>query len=134
MIATEADIPRIVELGREAHHGSMWDDLGVAFDEDSYVASCRHLMAGEDSAVFVADRGTFWIARFPLWFNHEERLAQEVFFYATRGGDALRREAEAWAGGGLMSICRHDKTDCRLETLYARAGYRPIEHTFIRRA
>lgn len=133
MIATEADLPLIVELGREAHVGSIWDGL-AEFDAESFEASARHLMEGEDSEVFVCDRGTFWIARFPLFFNHAEAVAHEVFFYATRHGDALRREAEAWAGPGLQTICRHEKTDPRLDILYRRAGYQPIERTFIRRA
>jgi len=84
--------------------------------------------------VFVCDRGVLLLARIPLWFNHAETVISEVFYYATKGGDALRREGERWAGPGLMTLCRHDATDPRLEILYRRAGYAPIEHTFIRRA
>lgn len=134
MIATEADIPMIVALCREAHPGSVWDDMGTVFDPADCEASCRALMEREDAEVFVSERGTLWLARFPLWFNYAETLTSEIFFYATIGGDALRREGERWAGSGLATMCRHDKTDPRLETLYRRAGYAPIEHTFIRRA
>lgn len=133
MIATEADIPLIVELGREAHTGSVWDGL-AEFNAADYEASCRALMGGENSEVFVSERGTLWLARFPLWFNHSETLASEVFFYATAGGDALRREGERWAKGDLITMARHDKTDPRLDSLYRRAGYDPIEHIWIRRA
>lgn len=134
MIATEADLAFIIELGAEAHAGSVWDDVGTVFDRTSYEASCRSLMERDDAGVFVCDRGTLWLARFPLWFNHAETLTSEIFFYATAGGDALRREGERWAGEGLLTMCRHDKTDPRLDSLYRRAGYAPIEHTFIRRA
>lgn len=133
-LAAEADLPLIVELGREAHIGSVWDDIEAAFDAESYEASCRHLMDGENSAVFVSERGTLWMAKFPLFFNHAETMAAEVFFYATKGGDALRREGKRWAEGCLSTMSRHDKTDPRLDILYRRAGYRPMEHTFIRRA
>lgn len=134
MIATEADLPLIIELGAEAHAGSVWDDVGTVFDPESYEISCRSLMEREDAEVFVCDRGTLWLAKFPLFFNHAEILTSEIFFYATAGGDALRREGERWAGSGLLTMCRHDKTDPRLDSLYRRAGYAPIEHTFIRRA
>lgn len=133
MIATEADLPLIVELGREAHAGSVWDGL-ADFDPESYALSCRTLIEGDNSEVFVSERGTLWLARFPLWFNHAEALVSEVFFYATAGGDALRREGERWASGNLLTMARHDKTDPRLDSLYRRAGYAPIEHIWIRRA
>lgn len=134
MIATEADIPLIVDLCAEAHVGSVWEDVGAEFDPESCEEAIRALMENPDAVVLVCDRGTLWLMRFPLWFNRAETITREIFFYATRGGDALRREGERWAGPGLMTLSRHDKTSPRLETLYRRAGYRPIEHDFIRRA
>lgn len=92
------------------------------------------LMERETAAVFVANRGSIWMTRFPLYFNHSEQVAHDVFFYATRGGDALRREAERWAGpGSLMTISRNAATDPRLDALYSRAGYVPAEHQHVRR-
>lgn len=134
MIATEADIPLILDLCREARVGSVWDDVGVEFNAADCEATIRGLMENPDAVVLVCDRGTLWMAKFPVWFNYAERIANEIFFYATKGGDALRREGERWVGGGLMTLSRHDKTDPRLDRLYQRAGYAPIEHTFIRRA
>lgn len=134
MIATEADIPLILDLCREAHVRSVWEDVGAEFDPDSTKASIRTLMENPEALVLVCDRGTLWLARFPLWFNHAETITREVFFYATKGGDALRREGERWAGPGLTVLSRHDRTDPRLDTYYRRAGYQPIEHDFIRRA
>lgn len=134
MIATEADLPLIVELATEAHKGSIWEQVGTVPDPKSIEASCLSLMAREDAAVFVCDRGVLMLARVPLWFDHGEIIAHEIFFYATKGGDALRREGQRWAGEGLGTLSRHETTDTRLESLYRRAGYVPIEHTFIRRA
>lgn len=133
MIATEADVPLIVELALEAHKGSVWEDFAKA-DPESIAETAKALIERDDASVFVCDRGVLMLARFPLWFNHAEPVANEIFFYATKGGDALRREGERWAGSGLMTLCRHDRTDVRLDKLYRRAGYAPIEHTFIRRA
>lgn len=132
MIATEADIPLIVELALEAHKGSVWEEFADAKPDD-IAASVKAMMGRDDMAVFVCDRGVLMMARFPLWFNHGERIANEIFFYATKGGDALRREGERWANG-LVSMSRHERTDPRLDKLFQRAGYVPIEHTFIRRA
>jgi len=134
VIATEADIPLIIELATEAHKGSVWEDMGTTPDPESIAKSAKALMARDDGAVFVCDRGVLMIARFPLWFDHAERIANEIFFYATKGGDALRREGQRWAEGSLVTMSRHDRTDARLDKLFQRAGYVPIEHTFIRRA
>jgi hypothetical protein len=132
LIATEADLPLIVDLALEAHKGSVWEDFAQA-DPESIRQSALALMERDDAAVFVCDRGVLMLARFPLWFNHDTLLTSEVFFYATKGGDALMREGRRWADG-LMTVCRHDRTDPRLDKLYQRAGFVPIEHTFIGRA
>lgn len=132
MIATEADIPLIIELAIEAHTGSAWEGFAEP-DPESIALSVKALIDNEDAAVFVCDRGVLMLARFPVWFNQAVPVASEVFFYATKGGDALLREGRRWAGG-LMTLSRHDKTDPRLEKLYQRAGFVPIEHTFIGRA
>lgn len=134
MIATQADIPLILDLCREAHGKAMWSRFGAEFCRRSCEESCRFLMDDEDGAVFVADRGTLWVKRFPMIFNHAQIVASDVFFYATKNGDALRREAEKWVGdGGLISLSRHGNTDARVNKLYARAGYDLIEQRFLRR-
>lgn len=132
MIATEADIPLIVELGAEAHAASLWPTGLAAFDAEDFAASCRFLMNDEDGAVFVCDRGSVWMKRYPLIFNHSAIISADVFFYATRNADSLRREAERWAGPGLVTFSRHANTDVRVDLMYQRAGYQPIEHQFIR--
>jgi hypothetical protein len=130
--ATEADLPFIVELGREAHERSCWAPL-AAFDPESFEASCRMLMERETAVVLVADRGSIWMVRHKLYFNHAEAFVQDVFWYATKNGDALRRAAERWAGPGLCALSRNDGTDPRLEKLLHRARYAPVEHQFARR-
>lgn len=132
MIATKADLSLIVELALEAHKGSVWEDFAEA-DADSIAKSAKALMDRDDAAVFVCDRGVLMLARFPLWFNHATPITNEIFFYATKGGDALRREGKRWTDG-LMTLSRHERTDPRLDIYYRRAGFVPIEHTFIGRA
>lgn len=133
MIATEADIPLIVELALESHPGSVWAQVGAKPDPESIERTVRALMAREDALVLVCDRGTLWLVKQALWFDHSQPVTFEMFFYATRGGDALRREGEKWADG-LILMNRHATTDARLDTYYRRAGYVPIEHAFVRRA
>lgn len=134
MIATEADIPMILDLCHEAHSKAMWSGFGADLCLKSCEESCRFLMADDDGAVFVTERGTLWLKRFPMVFNHAQIVASDVFFYATKNADALRRDAEQWVGaGGLISLSRHGNTDARLNKLYARAGYDLIEQRFLRR-
>jgi hypothetical protein len=129
--ANPDDLDLIVELAREAHTGSAWEGL-AEFDPDSVREAAQGLIDGEHGTVLVSTRGVLMLARFPLWFNKAETLTTEVFFYATEGGDALRRAGERWADG-LIVMCRHAHTDPRLDRLYERAGYRPLEHVFARR-
>jgi len=70
VIATEADLPLIVELALEAHIGSVWEDFAPA-DPESIALSAKALMDRDDAAVFVCDRGVLMLVRFPLWFNHD---------------------------------------------------------------
>ena len=58
MIASEADIALILELCREAHVGSVWEDVQAAFDPVSTETSIRALMENPDALVLVCDRGT----------------------------------------------------------------------------
>lgn len=133
MIATEADLPLIVELALEAHAGSVWEDFAATVPADIEAAALT-LMGRDDASVFVSERGVLMLAMVPVWFNHSVKIAHEIFFYATNGGDALRREGKRWASGHLMTLSRHERTDPRLDKLYQRAGLVPIEHTFIGRA
>lgn len=130
--ASPDDLSWLVDLGREAHGHTTWGQV-AEYCPASFADTCRGLMDREDAAVLVNRRGSIWVCRFPLFFNHAESVAHEVFFYATEGGDALRRAAERWAGPGLKTLSRNDATDTRLGRLYERAGYRPVEHTYIRR-
>lgn len=132
MIASEADLPLIVDLGRKAHAASAWRDV-ADFDPASFEGSCRALIEDPSALVLVSPRASLWIKQFPLYFNHAETVAHEVFFAGVNAG-ALRREAERWAEGALITMSRNAATNPRLDTLYQRAGYVPVEHTFIRRA
>lgn len=132
MIATEADLARIVEVGRTAHAASAW--VGLAeFDPASFEASCRSLMADENALVLFNGTASLWVKRFPLYFNHAETVVHEVFFAGTNGRP-LRKAAEQWAKGDLITMSRNANTRASLEAAYRRAGYVPIESTFIRRA
>jgi hypothetical protein len=104
VIATEADIPLIVELATEAHKGSVWEAVGARPDPVSIETSALALMARADAAVFVSERGVLMVALVPLWFDHAEKIAHEIFYYASKGGDALRREAKEWARGRLWTL------------------------------
>lgn len=132
MIATEADLPAIVEIGRDAHAASAWRPL-AAFDPASFEASCRALLADPDGLVLFNGSASLWMKRIPLFFNHAEAVAHEVFF-AGRHGRALRKFAQQWAAGALITMSRNANTRVSLEAEYRRDGYVPIESTLIRRA
>lgn len=132
MIATEGDLPAIAALGAKAHAASAYAGL-VPFDQLSFVRSCRHLMEDLDGLVLFNGTASLWLKRFPLYFNHAVPMTAEIFF-AGVNGQPLRRFAEHWAEGGVISFGRNAATDDRLDNIYRRAGYQPIEHTWVRRA
>lgn len=129
MRATASDLPRLVELWeRGSLSASHFPDVPV--ERDDLAASLGRMIEGDATAIFHTAGGLIGLALSPLYFNRSVLSAVEIFFWAGDGrGDALRREAEAWAkaqGASLILMGAHlpGPVD-RIEKLYRRAGYVP---------
>jgi len=79
---------------------------------------------------------------YPLYFNPDYQVAQELWWWLTpaaRGsgvGQAMFKAIEAWAkekdARALFMIALEDERAAAMEKVYFRAGFRPLERTFIK--
>lgn len=143
--ATINDIPTIIEMGREFCVSAGWTEI-VAYDDASIEASLCNMIEGENFSLLVACNGDEIIgmagsAYSPFYFNYDHKTGSEMFFWINpahrgRGLDLLdHMERDAREAGcasfsmGAMDRLRPEATG----RLYLRRGYRPNEHTWIRR-
>lgn len=128
MIATEDDIPRIVEWGRQFHAASPYRALPYA--PESVAAAVRSLMEG--GIVLISDKGMAAAMMGPLWFS-DGLAAQECFWW---GDASLRQGLEDWArsrGCSTFSmICLENEKAPVMARLYRTQGYQPCEHHFMK--
>lgn len=132
MIATEADIPRMVEMGRQFHAHSPYAD--VAFDADATADLLRRVIA--DGGAFVSDAGMIGGITSPLYFAPSHTVAVELFWWSNGGGRALREEFEAWArerGAYAVQMSALANGDAEaVDRNYTRAGYAKAETAYLK--
>lgn len=144
--ATEADLPQYLKLAQAFHaaspmHGSIeFDSLGYS---EFYLSSLRNDSVG----VWLAESenqivGICGAVAYPLYFNPSAIVVQELWWWltpASRGsgaGKQMFNQIEAWAkeknATALLMIALEDSRVKKMENLYIRAGFRPMERTFIK--
>jgi GNAT superfamily N-acetyltransferase len=97
------------------------------------------LWLAEKDGVMVGICGAFL---YPLYFNPQHTIAQELWWWLTpeaRGsgaGQALYKTLEDWAqengAAALFMIALDDDRVEKTSKFYARAGFKPMERTFIK--
>lgn len=130
-LATEADIPRIVDMGRKFYRVAWRDD---AYDEEATAAALGAMIGGA-GAVFVSERGMIGGVLSPVWCAPSKTMAAELFWWSRDGqGETLLDAFEAWArdvGAGevrMSNVCglRGEAVARKLEA----RGYAPCETSF----
>jgi hypothetical protein len=90
-----------------------------------------NLLASDEAAVFLSDGGFCGGLVFPMYFNHDYRIAQELFWFAGKDGTALREAFEAWAKDrGCQAIqmsCIADDREKAVRRLFRMSGYAATE-------
>lgn len=139
--ATRDDRPALLRMGRS------FAAIGTAipFDDDSYMATVMHLIAGEDAILLVLERdgqvvGMIGGLCYPCWYNHGHITAQELFWwvdegYRGSGGSVRLLEAfEEWAisqgASEIVMGARSHMSAERLGRFYARRGYVELERLY----
>lgn len=133
--ATVDDLPRLMGWAEKflAYH-----PLTAQFPHDMLAVETmlRRMIEGEDAALLMHERGAIGGIIAPLWCSPDVRVANELFWWSEAGGRSLMRAFEAWAAehgahvvNMVMIMGRRD-----VSTIYDRAGYTPLELSFVRAA
>lgn len=139
------DMPALLRMGR-----SFFEQAGLSglaqWDDASFEATAQMLIASDFGVLLVAESDGHGVGMagaliFPAYFNVATFIGQELFWFVEPEhrfgvGAALieRLEAEARNRGASLFIAgaMAGLRDAAIARLYARRGYRPTEHSFIR--
>jgi GNAT superfamily N-acetyltransferase len=145
--ATPDDIEQLVEMGEQFFEESPFRSIST-WDAGSFQLTVMSLLSGStQGGLLVAEDGGKLAGMaayviFPLYFNLQTKLAQEVFWFCKpahrRGlGGALLSELEqdALKNGAQVFISANlaGERDEAFTRLYQRRGYAPTENVFMRK-
>lgn len=136
-LANEGDIGALMRMGAAFHAASPWRDIPL--DVDRLEQNFRSLMTSETSALFITDdqTGTMGLVSGPIYFANAVAV-QETFWWCENPRHALSllNAAEQWAreiGADQLCMIRLEgMRDDQLHNLYARRGFSPTEHVYVK--
>lgn len=145
-LATSDDIARIVKMGECFHAEAGWADISE-FDVESCTATITNMIEQDAGIVVVVENegrlvGMAGGVISPIYFNYAHQTGQELFFWlepSSRSGDgrsllkALEDEARAKGCKSWVMIALDKIRPEATGMLYKRNGYRPSEHSWIKR-
>ncbi len=130
--ATVADLPRIMDLGADFLAYSPHRDIEL--DRDAFAAFSTGLI--EKGVIFLSDEGMIGGFLSPAYFNPAYVMAVELFWWAASEGTSLRLAFEGWAkDSGARRIVFTGLVDDRergIRRVFSRAGYAPVEMSFVK--
>lgn len=144
--ATEADLDKYVTLAQAFHAASPMNGV-VEFDREGYGQFYLSSLQSEAIGIWLAELddeivGISGAIAYPLYFSPNAIVVQELWWWLTpdaRGsgaGGAMFKQIEAWAkersASALFMIALEDERAQKMEKLYSRAGFKPMERTFIK--
>ena len=144
--ATETDLPQYLVLAQAFHaaspmHGS------IKFDVPGYSQFYLSSLQNDSVGIWLAEIegqivGICGAVAYPLYFNPAALVVQELWWWltpASRGsgaGGQMFKQIEQWAkeknAAALFMIALEDNRAQKMENLYIRAGFKPMERTFIK--
>jgi GNAT superfamily N-acetyltransferase len=137
--ATLADLPRLVEMGVRFIAQTAYAEL-VQADPERMQSIAEGVLEASNGTVFVSEHdgtitGMIGVLVYPHPFSNEP-TGFDLFWWVepeARGhGVRLMRAAEAWAKARGATKMQMVAPSPRVEELYARLGYRPIEVAYQR--
>jgi GNAT superfamily N-acetyltransferase len=144
--ATVDDFPCYLELAQEFHAASPMHGV-VELDEVNYRQFYLDSLANDNIGLWLAEFdgkiiGITGALAYPLYFNPTNLIVQELWWWLTpqaRGsgaGKAMFETIIEWAKSknakAVFMIALEDDNVNKMTKLYARAGFKPIEHTYIK--
>jgi len=144
--STIDDLGDLVRLGATFHAATPAHQK-LPFDEPSFRRFCEQALDNPDIGFWVVEQdgkvaGMTAAIIYPTYFNVNCFIAQELFWWVdeqARGsgaGKELIEAIEGWARkhkvDAVFMLALADKNEEKMQNLYARRGYRPIERTFMK--
>lgn len=138
------DLTDYVKLAEMFHAASPMRNF-IAFDPEGYANFFVNSLEKTDVKLWLAEKngemiGITGALLFPFYFSPSSFAVQELWWWLTpnaRGSGAAKlmyQKIEDWAkevdASALFMIALEDDKAQKMEKLYARAGYRPMERTF----
>lgn len=132
--ATEADIPRLIEMGREFYSHST--DAHIGFDEAGTVQMFTAMIRSASACVFITEDGFICgILTTVPYLDKSHVIAQECFWWAGKSGSALLTAFEHWAeekGASQINISHREGRTAAFQRLYRMRRFAPHEHYYTR--
>lgn len=135
-IATEADIPVLVEIGRKFHAMSPHKPVGP-FDAEAVGRVLVMLIAHPDGLVMTNGVGAIGGMIAPVYFSPGVKMMEEHFWFSDIGGgrDLLRAfenvSRETGADYVMLSTLENDKSQV-IDRVVSRMGFIPIERRYMK--
>jgi RimJ/RimL family protein N-acetyltransferase len=144
--AVESDLPQYLTLAQAFHAASPMHGA-IEFDSDGYSQFYLSSLKNDSVGIWLAEIngeivGICGAVAYPLYFNPSALVVQELWWWltpASRGsgaGGQMFKQIDEWAkeknASALFMIALEDNRAKKMENLYLRAGFRPMERTFIK--
>lgn len=133
--ATAADIPELVEMGRQFHAMSPHKWLGD-YDAGAVTNMLAYLIGSPDAIVVTNGVGCVGGIIAPVYFDPTKRMLEESFWWAEKGGRDLLRAFEAigrqkGAQFLYLSTLENERTAV-IDRVVKAAGYLPVERRYVK--
>lgn len=144
--ATEVDLPKYIVLAESFHMASPMHGV-IAFDVAGYSQFYLSSLQNDSVGIWLAEIddeivGICGALVYPMYFNPSALVVQELWWWltpASRGsgaGGKMFKQIEQWTkekeASALFMIALEDNRAKKMENLYIRAGFKPMERTFIK--
>ena len=144
--AVAEDLDRYVALAEAFHAASPMKDA-AKFDAQGYGDFFLSSLQNDSLGIWLAEiDGEIVVIcgaiLYPLYFSPSSIVVQELWWWLTpaaRGtgaGSKMFKQIESWAkernASALFMISLEDDRAQKMEKLYTRAGFKPIERTFMK--
>jgi GNAT superfamily N-acetyltransferase len=144
--ATESDLPKYIVLAESFHMASPMHGV-IGFDAAGYSQFYLSSLQNDSVGIWLAEIdneivGICGALVYPMYFNPSALVVQELWWWLTpksRGsgaGGKMFKQIEEWAkehnASALFMIALEDSRAKKMENLYVRAGFKPMERTFIK--
>lgn len=142
--ATLEDLPAYMPLAL-AFHAASPIRQAIPFSVEGFADFYTAAIESQNMGVWLAEQdgrliGICGALVYPMYFNPDYWVAQELWWYLSpeaRGhgaGKAMYDAIDAWAtekgASALFMIALEDERASKMEKLYVRQGFQPMERTF----